>query len=182
MVYTLIDHRNDAIKCSKLCSETTRRSALVLNILLNRPKFSMVYTLVDHTNDVIKCSKLKWNHEPQASGFTAKFWTFYGVISMVYKSVDYGKFVVDLFFTITFIFVSREVSRKITRALLFFIFLLYLCCFKHQFTVRNVPHMLKFGSSLSMLRSKIIFTKSQTKPLAVRDMLRHFHGLCSHRP
>ena len=23
--------------------------------------------------DVIKCSKLKWNHEPQASGFTAKF-------------------------------------------------------------------------------------------------------------
>ena len=24
MVYTLIDHRNDAIKCSKLCSETTR--------------------------------------------------------------------------------------------------------------------------------------------------------------
>ena len=28
------------------------------------------------------------NHEPQASGFTAKFWTFYGVTSMVYKSVD----------------------------------------------------------------------------------------------
>ena len=73
MVYTLRDDRNDAIKCSKLCSETTRRSALVLNILLNRPQFSMVYTLVDHTNDVIKCSKLKWNHEPQASGFTAKF-------------------------------------------------------------------------------------------------------------
>ena len=24
MVYTLIDHRNDAIKCSKLCGETTR--------------------------------------------------------------------------------------------------------------------------------------------------------------
>ena len=29
--------------------------------------------LIDHGNDVIKCSKLKWNHEPQASGFTAKF-------------------------------------------------------------------------------------------------------------
>ena len=27
-------------------------------------------------NDVKKCSK----HEPQAGGFTAKFWTFYGVI------------------------------------------------------------------------------------------------------
>ena len=24
MVYTLIDHRNDAIRCSKLCSDTTR--------------------------------------------------------------------------------------------------------------------------------------------------------------
>ena len=54
-------------------------------------KFPMVYTLIDHRNDVIKCSKLKWNHEPQASGFTAKFWTFYGIISMVYKSVDHGK-------------------------------------------------------------------------------------------
>ena len=36
MVYTLIDHRNDAIKCSKLCSETTspaaRGSTSVLNI------------------------------------------------------------------------------------------------------------------------------------------------------
>ena len=31
--------------------------------------------------------KLKWNHELQASGFTAKFWTFYGIISMVYKSL-----------------------------------------------------------------------------------------------
>ena len=51
----------------------------------------MVYTLKDHRKDVIKCSKLKWNHEPQASGFIAKFWTFYAVISMVYKSVDHWK-------------------------------------------------------------------------------------------
>ena len=29
MVYTLIDHRNDAIKCSKLCSETTRLRVVV---------------------------------------------------------------------------------------------------------------------------------------------------------
>ena len=42
--------------------------------LTNRPQFFMLYTLIDHRNDVIKCSKLKWNHEPQASGFTAKFW------------------------------------------------------------------------------------------------------------
>ena len=33
-----------------------------------------------------------WNHQLQANGFTAKFSTFYGVISMVYKSVDHGKF------------------------------------------------------------------------------------------
>ena len=51
----------------------------------------MVCTLIDHRNDVIKCSKLKWNHDPLASGFTAKFRTFYGVISMVDKSVDHGK-------------------------------------------------------------------------------------------
>ena len=29
MVYTLIDHGNDAIKCSKLCSETTRLRLVV---------------------------------------------------------------------------------------------------------------------------------------------------------
>ena len=42
----------------------------------------MVYTLIDHRNDLIKCSKLKWNHEPQVNGFTAKF---YGVISIKKK-------------------------------------------------------------------------------------------------
>ena len=45
----------------------------MLKYLTNRPQFPMVYTLIDHRNDIIKCSKLKWNHEPQASGFTAKF-------------------------------------------------------------------------------------------------------------
>ena len=29
--------------------------------------------------------------EPQVSGFTAKFWTFYGVISMVYHRADHDK-------------------------------------------------------------------------------------------
>ena len=50
MVYTLTDHRNDAIECSKLCSETT---CLWLVVPL-------------------------------------EFWTFYDVISLVYKSVDLG--------------------------------------------------------------------------------------------
>ena len=35
--------------------------------------------------------KLKWNNEPQARCFTAKFWTFDGVISMVYKSADHAE-------------------------------------------------------------------------------------------
>ena len=52
--------------------------------LKNRPQFSMVYTLIHHRYDVIKCSKLKWNHEVQTGGFTARFWTFYGIISMGY--------------------------------------------------------------------------------------------------
>ena len=34
---------------------------------------SMVHTLIDHRSDVTKCSKFKSNHEPQASGVTAKF-------------------------------------------------------------------------------------------------------------
>ena len=65
----------------------------------------MAYTIIDHRNDVIKCSKLKWNHKPQASGFTAKIWTFYGVIFM--------EIVVDLFLTITFI-LSRKTKNKTT--------------------------------------------------------------------
>ena len=72
-------------------SQKRNKKLLTAIYLTNRPQFFMVYTLIDHGNDVIKCSKLKWNHEPQASGFTAKFWTFYGVISMVYKSLDHGK-------------------------------------------------------------------------------------------
>ena len=51
----------------------------------------MVCNLIDHRHDIIKCSKLKWNHELQVSGFTAMFWTFYGVISLVYKSIDHEK-------------------------------------------------------------------------------------------
>ena len=62
-----------------------------LSKLTNRPQFSTVYTLRDHRNDVIKCSKFKCNLELQTSSFTAKFWTFYGVISVIYTSVDHGK-------------------------------------------------------------------------------------------
>ena len=55
----------------------------------------MVYALdlIDYRNEGIKYSKLKWNHnhEPRVSGFTAKFWKFYGVISIVCKSLDLGK-------------------------------------------------------------------------------------------
>ena len=43
---------------------------------------------MDHRNDVINCSKLKRNHEPQASGFTAKLWKLWSIC----------------FLTITFIF------------------------------------------------------------------------------
>ena len=87
----------------------------------------MVYTLIDHRNEVIKCSKLKWrNHEPQASGFTSKFWTIYGVISMVYKSVDHGKLsVVDLFFTMTFIFCFLWSFSQTARSDVFFVVVVF---------------------------------------------------------
>ena len=51
------------------------------------------------------------NSSETASGFTAKFQTFYGVICMVFKSVDDWKIVVDLFFTITFIFSLLRIKQ-----------------------------------------------------------------------
>ena len=46
MVYTLIDHRNDAIKCSKLCSETTRlRLVVPLEFSTFYDIISMVYNV-----------------------------------------------------------------------------------------------------------------------------------------
>ena len=48
-------------------------------IWLTNRKFSMVCTLIDHIIEMMpKCLKLKWNHEPQVSGFTAKL-TVYDV-------------------------------------------------------------------------------------------------------
>ena len=66
----------------------------------------MVNTLVDHRSDVVKCTNLKWNHEPQASGFAAiTFFFFFTknqkqnnrpfvtcyVISAVYTLIDQKK-------------------------------------------------------------------------------------------
>ena len=50
----------------------------------------MVYTLINHRNDVIKCSKLC--SETTWLWLPLEFSTFYEFISMVYKSVDHGKF------------------------------------------------------------------------------------------
>ena len=96
----------------------------------------MVFTLIDHRNDAVKCSrKLKWNHGPQAG----KMWSI-----CFYSNIYF----------------SLVVASQATFFMLFFVFLLYLCSFMHQLTEIS-PHMLKIGSSLSMLRSKIIFTKNQ---------------------
>ena len=96
----------------------------------------MVFTLIDHRNDAVKCSrKLKWNHEPLAG----KMWSI-----CFYSNIYF----------------SLVVASQATFFMLFFVFLLYLCSFMHQLTEIS-PHMLKIGSSLSMLRSKIIFTKNQ---------------------
>ena len=98
----------------------------------------MVFTLIDHRNDAIKCSrKLKWNHEPQAG----KMWSI-----CFYSNIYF----------------SLVVASQATFFMLFFVFLLYLCSFMHQLTEIS-PHMLKIGSSLSMLRSKIFLRKTKNK-------------------
>ena len=49
MVYTLIDHRNDATKCSKLCSETTSlRPVVPLEFLTFYDANSIVCKSVEH--------------------------------------------------------------------------------------------------------------------------------------
>ena len=89
----------------------------------------MVYTLIDHRNDVIKCSKTQVV-EPRAAGE----WFHSKVLSNLwchfYKSADHGKLsVVDLFFTMTFIFCFPRSFSQTARSDVFF------CCFSYFFFV-----------------------------------------------
>ena len=65
-------------------------------------------------------------------------------------------------------FVSCEVSRKLREATFFFfvVFRIFFCTFAASGTnslSEMSPHVLRFGSSLSMLRSKIVFMKNQNE-------------------
>ena len=91
---------NDSIVCCHLMLMSL--IILVIRIgsdfIINHQKFNKLTTAIFHGLHSYRpekwCHKMfKTQVEPQASGFTAKFWTFYGIISMIYKSVDHGKFV-----------------------------------------------------------------------------------------
>ena len=69
---TLLARPREELRLLRDKGKSLKVTNAFIGYLTNRPQFSMVYTLIDHRIDVIKCSKLKWNHEPQASGFTAK--------------------------------------------------------------------------------------------------------------
>ena len=58
----------------------------------------MVCTILNQRDNVIDVQKLKFNHEPETIGFTAKVWILYGAIFMVLKRVGYEKSVIELFF------------------------------------------------------------------------------------
>ena len=113
-------------KLSQICNWPYIYPLALVVDLTNQPDFFMVCTLIDHRNDAVKCSKLKWNYEPQGSGFTAMFWTFYGITSMVYKRADLEKVWLVRFFTITqttfsrssFIFRCKIVKTKSARVAL----------------------------------------------------------------
>ena len=133
--------------------------------LTNRPQFSMFYTLIDDRNDAIKCPNLKWNHEPQVSGITAKFWTLWYHFYGLYEC-RLWKIVVDLFFTITFIFSflwsfskNNCAKRRFSYCFLYFCSTFVASSTNSQSEIS--PQTLKFGYSLSMFRSKIIFTKNR---------------------
>ena len=55
MFYTLIDHRNDATKCSKLCSETTHQRPVVP---LEFWTFYVVISMVHKSVDIENCGLL----------------------------------------------------------------------------------------------------------------------------
>ena len=89
---------------------------------------------------------------------------------MVYKSVDHGKLsVVDLFFTMTFIFCFLRSFSQTARSDIFFVVvfrIFFFCIFAASGTnslSEMSPHVLRFGSSLSFLRSKIVFMKNQNQ-------------------
>ena len=66
-------------------------------------------------------------------------------------------------------FVSCEVSRKLREATFFFfvVFRIFFFCIFAASGTNSLsemsPHVLRFGSSLSMLRSKIVFMKNQNE-------------------
>ena len=102
----------------------------------------MVCTLIDHRNDVINVQNPSGTTSRWRVVSLQSFEHFYGVISMIYKSVDHGKLWSICFCTITFIFhlvlqVALFQLREATFSLLFFVFLLYLRSFKRQLTHRN---------------------------------------------
>ena len=123
--------RNYEGKLKQILENAVFDQVLRIIQLTKRPQFSMVYTPIDHRNDVIECSKLKWNHEPQAFIFS---------------------------FLRSF---SENHAPEVTFFLLFFVFCSTFAASSTILLSEISPHMLKFGSSLSMLRSKIIFTKNQ---------------------
>ena len=106
--------------------------------------------------------------EPRAAGQ----WFHCKVLNILWRHF-YGlyecrpwKIVIDLFFTITFIFsFLRSFSKNNCTKRRFSCSFSYFCSTFAASSTNSLseisPHMLKFGSSLSMFRSKIIFTKNQ---------------------
>ena len=89
--------------------------------LTNRPDCFMVCTLIDHRNDAIKCSKLKWNYEPQASGFLPNFEHFMALFLWSIRELTM-KNLVDSFFKheklyaeLAFFFCCKIVNTKHAR-------------------------------------------------------------------
>ena len=148
----------------------------------------MVCTLIDHRNDVINVQNPSGTTSRWRVVSLQSFEHFYGVISMIYKSVDHGKLWSICFCTITFIFhqllqVVLFQPREATFFLLFFVFLLYLCSFKHQLTHRNFQSYVKIWFFFVHVGGlNYFYEKPKTKRPALRDMLRHFRGLYSHMP
>ena len=137
--------------------------------LKKRPQFSIVYTFIDHRNDVIKSvqnssgttSSRRVVSLQSFEHFMASF--LWSIRVQTMENCSRFVFYNDIYFQFPAKFLGKSRARRGDVFLVVFrIFALTTFATSSTNSLSEIsPHMLKLGSSLTMLRSKIIFTKNQ---------------------
>lgn len=59
----------------------------------------------------MKSSKLKWNHELLGQWFHCKVWTFHGLFTMIYKSIEHGMWSYHIVFNCQFALYNNKLEQ-----------------------------------------------------------------------